>query len=259
MFKFGLKLWSNNDNYISEALRLYEKGIYQYIELYIVPDTFNYYAGKWKDISIPYVIHAPHSGHGMNLAERKCINENILMANEAKKFADILYAEKIIFHPGIGGQINETVFQLAELNEQRAVVENKPYFSIYDKSICNGYSFEDIKYVIENTNVGFCLDISHAIFAANAQKKEPLYCLSLFNSLKPCIYHISDGDYNSVEDKHLNLGDGNFTMSNLITFIKYSNLITVETYKHSKHNLNDFINDIEYLMRIGYEYSLLNK
>ena len=36
---FGLKLWSSNENYVKEAVRLFEKGRYQYIELYMLPGT----------------------------------------------------------------------------------------------------------------------------------------------------------------------------------------------------------------------------
>ncbi len=40
--KYGLKLWSTNDYYISEAIRLYKEGFYNYIELFIVPDSLKY-------------------------------------------------------------------------------------------------------------------------------------------------------------------------------------------------------------------------
>ena len=41
--EFGLKLWSiNTDYYLAEARRLYEKGVYSYIELYAVPHTLEH-------------------------------------------------------------------------------------------------------------------------------------------------------------------------------------------------------------------------
>ena len=40
MYKKGLKLWSvNTDYYYDEAIRLYSEGVFDYIELYVVPDT----------------------------------------------------------------------------------------------------------------------------------------------------------------------------------------------------------------------------
>ena len=42
-YQYGLKLWSDNEKYISQAEKLYAKKIYDYIELYIVPGTYDRY------------------------------------------------------------------------------------------------------------------------------------------------------------------------------------------------------------------------
>ena len=69
MYKIGLKLWSiNTDYYYDEAIRLYNDGVYDYIELYVVPnmtDTIE----KWKKLDIPFIFHCPHFAHGFNLAK----------------------------------------------------------------------------------------------------------------------------------------------------------------------------------------------
>lgn len=69
MYKIGLKLWSiNTDYYYDEAIRLYNDGVYDYIELYVVPnmtDTIE----KWKKLDIPFIVHCPHFSHGFNLAK----------------------------------------------------------------------------------------------------------------------------------------------------------------------------------------------
>ena len=44
MYKFGLKLWSVNENYIDTAKKLYDENIYDYIELYAIPSSFDEYA-----------------------------------------------------------------------------------------------------------------------------------------------------------------------------------------------------------------------
>ena len=68
MHKLGLKLWSTNtESYLREAQRLYSLGIYDYIELYVVPNTLDTLE-NWKKLNIPYVLHAPHFAHGVNLA-----------------------------------------------------------------------------------------------------------------------------------------------------------------------------------------------
>ena len=51
MYKLGLKLWSINTGfYYEEAKKLYAQGIFDYIELYVVPDTLDTLP-KWKNRS----------------------------------------------------------------------------------------------------------------------------------------------------------------------------------------------------------------
>lgn len=69
MYKIGLKLWSRNtDYYYDEAIRLYNDGVYDYIELYVVPNTTDTIE-KWKKLDIPFIVHCPHFAHGFNLAK----------------------------------------------------------------------------------------------------------------------------------------------------------------------------------------------
>ena len=52
MNKIGLKLWSiNTDSYYTCAQKMYQKGIFDYIELYIVPGSINTLE-KWKNINV---------------------------------------------------------------------------------------------------------------------------------------------------------------------------------------------------------------
>ena len=74
--KIGLKLWSTNtDHYLREAKRLYADRIFDYIELYMVPGSLNTHI-SWKDLCIPFIVHAPHSAHGINLADPELENNN---------------------------------------------------------------------------------------------------------------------------------------------------------------------------------------
>src|SRR3990172_10902088 len=138
VFRFGLKLWSTNENYVKEAIRLFEKGVYQYIEIYMLPDTEKKMLKVWKGLHIPYVVHAPHFMAGLNLAKREQKKTNFEMIHETRRYADELSAENIIVHPGIAGDIKETAKQIKEINEPRLIVENKPYYAIVDDLICNG-------------------------------------------------------------------------------------------------------------------------
>lgn len=111
-YKLGLKLWSTNtEGYLREAQRLYSLGVYDYIELYIVPNTLNTLE-EWQKLNIPFVVHCPHFIHGFNLAQKEKAKFNKKIYKEVKIFADKLNAKYIIFHGGIDGNIYETAEQL---------------------------------------------------------------------------------------------------------------------------------------------------
>lgn len=249
MFRFGLKLWSTNDNYVKEAVRLFEKGVYQYIELYMTPNTGKKHTEMWEKIDIPYVVHAPHYQAGLNLAKRESKETNIRLINETQRFADTLSAENIIIHPGIGGDINETVRQLKEINEPRLLVENKPYYALFDGLVCNGTTADEIGFVMEEAGIGCCLDIGHAFCAARGLNKEPMGFLKEFLSLKPEMFHLTDGDHESVYDRHDHIGKGNFDMKSILNLIPQGEKVTVETTKDSQESLADFEEDIACLKR----------
>lgn len=256
-FKFGLKLWSTNENYVKEAVRLYEKGIYQYIEIYMVPGTEKKMIDMWKGLNIPYVVHAQHFREGLNLAKKEAEDINRRLIDETRKFADSLSAENIIVHPGIAGDIKETARQLKEINEPRLLVENKPYYALFDGLVCNGTTPEEIGFVMKEAGIGCCLDVGHAFCAARGLKKEPLEFLKEFLNLKPEMFHLTDGDYESVYDRHDHIGKGNYDIHAVLKLIPKGKRITVETVKDSKESLADFEEDILLLERLTEEEYLI--
>ncbi len=254
MYKIGLKLWSTNKNYIQPAIELYEKKVYDYIELFVVPDSYDEYISLWKKLDIPFIIHAPHSFVGLNMAKKEMLSENLRLAKQAQRFADDLNAKFIIFHPGIDGDIKQTVYQLNRVDDPRILIENKPYYTIDKKLVCNGYSPEDIEFVIKNTGVdntsaGFCFDIGHAIYSANAQGIDWYNYLLRFKKLKPKIYHLTDGDISGVVDQHEHLGVGSFDFKKIVDLFQKDSYITVETKKDYKYSLNDFEKDVLFLKK----------
>ncbi len=251
MIYFGLKLWSINENYIKEAISLYKQGIYNYIELYTVPDSYNNFIDLWKTLDIPYIIHAPHYYGGLNLARKENKDKNIRLIGEVIKFADSLKARYIIFHPGVAGDINETVLQLNEIADSRILIENKPYYALKDGLVCNGSSPEEIKFIMEMANVGLCLDMGHAICSANVYKIDPLDYIKGFINLKPMMYHLTDGDYTGLYDSHKHFGIGNLPVKAILDILPLNCYITIETEKNSQDSLSDFVEDIEYLRRVN--------
>ncbi len=243
----GLKVYSINFNYIRDAVRFYEAGLYQYIELYSVPHSYEKYIKIWKNLGIPFVIHAPHYSDGINLAKKENRINNLALAEEAIKFADILKSKIIIFHPGVDGDIEETARQINEINDRRIVIENKPYYSNNKYSLCNGYSPEEIRFIMEKAGIGFCLDFAHCICAANAVHIDPMNYAAEFLKLKPLIFHLTDGDYTGIYDTHDHFGMGSYPLKQLTGIIPQGSMLTIETIKNSQNNLNDFAEDMRYL------------
>ncbi len=245
MQKIGLKLWSINKNYFNEAKRLFEEGFYDYIELYAVPETLEF-IDFWKELKVPFIIHAPHYGNGLNFADPQNISKNMYLAEQAIRYADELGAEYIIFHPGIGGHIEETVRQMSRIRDPRILIENKPYLG-FGNVICVGSQPGEIECVMNQCDVGCCLDIGHAICAANSHNVDHTTFLREFIELGPSVYHLSDGDVNSEFDSHEHLGDGNYELKELFSLLPQNSTISIESKKDSEYNLKDFEKDVENL------------
>lgn len=256
-FKYGLKLWSvNTDAYKKEAKRLYKEGLYDFIELYAVPETAQTLK-NWQELDIPFIIHAPHYAHGMNLANPDCFENNMKLVKETMLFADSLNAEYIVFHPGVGGKITETARQVNLINDSRILIENKPYKAIPQMSadFCTGSRPQEIRTIMELTKAGFCLDIGHAIAAANSFELDFIEFIHEFTELKPTLYHFSDTDINAEIDSHLNFGAGNLNLEQILRLLPENALITIETNKKSKYNLDDFNQDVYYLNNLLTQYT----
>lgn len=251
LHKLGLKLWSiNTDYYLEEAQKLYQEGFFDYIELYIVPETTETIK-KWQSVNIPFTLHAPHFTHNVNLAiaEKEEFNKKIF--EEVKLFNEELNAQYVVVHSGIEGNIEETTRQLNLINLENMLIENKPYRApLGEEKLCRGATIQEIKTVLENVKCRFCLDIGHAICSANSFNMEPYNFLKEFNKLNPECYHLSDNFIDSAVDKHLHLGQGNYDFEKIFDIINFDKNIAIETNKVSKINLEDFKNDVNFVKNI---------
>ncbi len=253
MNQIGLKFWTINENYAAEALKLYADGYFNYIELYVVPASYQKHIDLWRNLwekhHIPFIIHAPHFAHAFNLAKKEYFSSNVNIYDEVKRFADTLAVKFIIFHGGVDGDIEETARQLKSLEEPRALIENKPYKTLPNNmgaNICRGYNTEEIRYILAQTKCGFCFDIGHAICSANSQKKEIYAYVDEFIKLKPFMFHLSDSDdINSEFDCHVHLGRGNLDIGRIIDKIPDEAMVTIETNKNAGMALDDFRADVK--------------
>jgi endonuclease IV len=241
--QLGLKLGSKNLSYTKDIFSLYEQNYFQYIELFTVPKSFENTVSYWKQFDIPFIIHAPHSMAGMNLSIKDLKEENRQKLRETFQFADSMKAEYIIFHSGLNGTIEETINQLKPFADSRCLIENKPAKGLNNER-CIGSTFDELAFIINELGTGFCLDFGHAICAANSLQKEPLQYIEKLSSLKPAIYHLTDGDYKSEYDSHLHYGEGSFPIKELLKFVPIDARLTNEAKHNSNINLDDFKTDI---------------
>jgi endonuclease IV len=247
--QFGIKLGSKNLSYTKDIFSLYEQDYFQYIELFAVPESHNSTIEYWKQFNIPFIIHAPHSMAGMNLSLKEHREYNKQRLQETFQFANSVNAESIIFHPGLNGVIEETINQLKSFVDSRCLIENKPVRGLNNER-CIGSTYDELVYITNELRVGFCLDFGHAICAANSLKERPLQYIKKLLLLKPVIYHLTDGDYQSEYDTHLHYGEGNFPIKEMLKLIPEDSKTTNEAKHNSTNSLVDFKEDISYARRI---------
>lgn len=260
--KIGLKLWSvNTDAYLREAKRLYADSVFDYLELYVVPgseETCDTWKALHDDTGLPFVIHAPHSAHGVNLADATKRKANAKTFGEVRRFADSLSADRIIVHGGFypygtlndsaENAIDELIRQLMALEDPRILVENKPFLPIGNAPIrLVGSTPNEIRTILNGTGLGFCLDIGHAVASANAHGTDWRDWLTDYLSLKPSLFHLSDLEADSKIDQHLHFGEGTLPLREIVSRLPDNPQISIETRHESTTDLTDFQKDSECL------------
>jgi len=248
----GLKVWSSNLTYNEAIYQLFENHQFDYIELFTVPGSFEKSCAEWVGIQrnarIPFIIHAAHYQSGLNMASSDFTQPQRFLIQEAFRFADALKSPYVIFHPGINGTELAAIKKINEFKDERVLIENKPHVALDSGLVCNGSTPEAIAMVLKETQVGFCFDVGHAIYAANALGADRFYFLKTFSRFNPKVIHLSDGDFASIIDSHMHLGEGTFPFEKILPlFPREKVFVTLETGKQSPHNLDDFSKDAQFI------------
>ena len=259
--RVGLKLWSVNTGlYLHEAKRLYADKVFDYIELFVVPDSLDRIP-LWQDVEIPFVLHHAHSAAGFNPANAKDFAANERIAAQTRDYVQALNPKYIIFHGGTNGTPQEAARQLEYFREkyfsaQDVIVENKPFRPLQNKfgfTECRGSNIAELDTIINRVQCGMCLDFGHAVSSANSQHIYPYaFIRQLQDHFKPKMYHLSDvSDMTSEFDAHPHLGTGHLDIARIEKEILPPDaMVSIETVKDSKENLNDFQRDVEWLRRL---------
>lgn len=254
--KYGLKLWSiDGKDLFKQAIQLFNKKKIDFVELYIVPDSF---VSRKHEVlnelkNIPTAIHAPHSEHNFDVF--KLDDSKIkFFKNQIIKSADFLNSKFIIIHAETGSSHELFKQNIKKINDKRILIENMPKFGI-DKEICFGHSYDQLKF-IRDCGLEFCLDLGHAIKSALAQNLDyKEFIKKLILNLNPCYFHISNGKIDNVMDEHRDLFDGEFD----IKWLKET-LIEVEEKKEvylvfetpkGKNGLENDIKNMDYFRLCG--------
>ena len=246
--KFGLKLWSINTALIGKAVKLLDEKIFDYIELFVVPDT---------DIApflvdVPYVIHIPHHQFGVSIGEAIKKKHSLEKIRESFNWADKLDARYLILHAGTGSLKHASDF-IKEISDGRLLIENMPGFGLNREPMI-GFSPQQIEELIDGNDIGLCLDFGHAIKAASCLKKDYREYINSFLYLEPKIFHLSDGMAGNEIDEHLSLGDGDFDIEFLLgcTMKSSSGLMTLEIPRKNPDSFQEDLRNIHFLNNITY-------
>jgi len=252
--KVGLKLWSTNQQYIKPALDLYEKELFHYIELFVEPHSESFLI-LWKPLRIPFVLHAPTAYTGLNFSDSRLFETNLSLISTVDAYYRSLNPAFIIFHPGISGEIDETIRQLIAVKQRYpqlfhvGLIENKPKIGL-KKEKCIGYSPQQIDRLMSEAGMGFCLDFGHAICAAAAEGCFWKDYVNSFIDLHPKMFHLSDGHVGSILDEHLHFGSGDFDITWILSMLSDNDIVSLETKKDNVNDLNDFNRDVNAIKRI---------
>lgn len=249
--RIGLKLFTTNNAQIPLAKELYTEGFFDFIELYVIPNTHAGTIHDWKQLDIPFVIHAPHSIHGFNLAQSEKWASNGGTFREVRMVADSLSATIIIVHGGNNGSLDETIRQLRLLDDSRIILENKPLIGIHGET-CVGCTPAEMNKVAEAGALnGIALDFGHALCTANTLEIDVFRLIEGLAAFTPKIYHLSDGNAGSKTDTHYNLGKGDFLITKFLSFVPRNALLTLETPRDTTMGLDQFVEDVQYLRGIA--------
>ena len=240
---YGLKLWSTNHNLFSEAAERHAQGQFDFIELYIVPGHVDLQALK-PILHIPITIHAPHENHHFNVFTLDSASIE-MFTKDVMSTADVVKAEKIVVHAGVGNSDEKFISNFSKINDPRIVIENMPKIAL-DGTDCYGYSLHQIEYILHSTKRSLCLDVGHAIKSAVSQGLEYKEFLgALFNSFHPSYFHISDGILTHEQDEHVNVGSGNYDFAWIKENIRQTPAEVVRLVFEVPKNGTDLSNDIQ--------------
>ncbi len=249
MIKYGIKLWTNNESLFGEAVDLYRKKKFDFIELYNDPSrAHNYKAlAKLKDILI-----AIHNTNDQGFHELIIKKKQLRIWDKTVKLADFFNSPYIIVHPGQNHTFKTFEQNLKKINDERILMENMPGLDIFGQ-IMYGQRLNELKQIRKIKDI--CFDFEKAIKAARCQNIDyKKFIKECIKELNPFYFHISGGDKNNPIDEHKNLWESNFDFKWIKSVLnklstKKDIFLVFETPRAAKNLKND-IQNINYFKNL---------
>lgn len=249
--QLGLKVWAHNRLYVEPARKLIEEGICHFIELYVDKNASESDRDAWRNVG-PVRLHAPHSYGGFNPAQSGLMKEKKEILKKVEEYREFFNPSSIIFHPGINGDLKESISQFQSFKKEFpevfkiAFIENKPKLGLKGEFCC-GAEPGEISQLMQAVGFGFCLDFGHATCYAAWAGISWQRVIDAFMALKPSLFHLSDGDISSSRDEHRHFGEGNYDLGGIVDRLAQGAVLTIETKHDFPDRLDDFRKDAEYL------------
>ena len=115
--KYGVKIWSKdavrNPQFLKECAVHVREGFFDYVELFALAGSYNDTSSLlYKELNgLPVVIHAPHSGVGMDLGNKEMQPQNRIMLADSLNLP-IYSKPKSLFYMRGSGRANNTLMKV---------------------------------------------------------------------------------------------------------------------------------------------------
>ncbi len=254
--QFGIKIFNTNLKnaplFVNQAIEAVRQGSFDFLEMQVFPGSYEETKKELKSKigDLPVIIHAPHTGQGMDMGDKEKAAENYEKLKDSQKMADLFHSDIIILHAGTQNKqenIDETCRQFKEINDSRITVENVPHYCNSSFRELHGCSPEQIQYIMHETGCKFCLDFSHAVCSANHFHRPIEEEMQAYATLKPAHFHLCDGDISGQEDTHLHLGKGSYPLAKFIhDYIPENARATLETGSGIPLDISPWLKDLAF-------------
>lgn len=195
-----------------------------------------------KKYNLPIVIHCEHENFGINLADSSKKDLNLQAIHFAKVLADSVNARKIIVHPGTLENENcskeNSMSFLKENCDSRFCIENMPYTYAENKSIKLCSEAKEMQEFLDNTHLGFCFDVNHAIEYALELGLDYVKVLKEFSKLKANHYHLG-GENMEKRESHLSFVHSTLDLDVIFKILPKTAEITLEVEIDKENVLED--------------------